>query len=97
MKLTAAQAWALVDRLELDVDDSGVCKACLCFVAFALDTGDEADVRRQTFALAEAIAEIDVCGHRSAVVRPIVRRLGEQLLAAIRLPPPAPVVPLRRR
>jgi len=125
VKLTAAEARSLADQLELDVHDSGICKACLCFVAFALDTGDEADVRRQTFALAQplweeglalharlalekarvagvaraqqAIAEIELHGHRSAVVRAIVRRLGEQLLAEMQLPRLAPVVPLRRR
>lgn len=125
MRFTAAHARALVDELELDVNDSGVCKACLCFVAFAIDNGDEKDARRQTFALArplweeglalharlalerarvagvpraaEAIADVEQRGHRSPVVRAIVRRLGEGLLAEMELPRGAPVIPLRKR
>lgn len=37
----------LVDQLELDVMTSGVCLACLTFVAFPLDLGDEREARRE--------------------------------------------------
>jgi hypothetical protein len=43
-KETAAQ---LVDRLELDVDDIGICLACLSFVSMAIRRGDEVDIRRE--------------------------------------------------
>jgi hypothetical protein len=41
------RADALAARLELDVN-RGICHACLCFVSFALDGGDQAEVARQT-------------------------------------------------
>jgi hypothetical protein len=37
----------LVDRLELDVMTAGICLACLTFVAFPLDSGDERDARHE--------------------------------------------------
>jgi hypothetical protein len=43
--LTAARAAALVARLDLDLDD-GICHACLSFVSFAIDRGDEREVTR---------------------------------------------------
>jgi hypothetical protein len=43
--LTPARAAALVARLELDLDD-GICHACLSFVSFAIDRGDERAVTR---------------------------------------------------
>jgi hypothetical protein len=123
-RFTPARARALATALELEVHETGVCRACLCFVSFAIDSGDEQDVRRQTFAFArplweeglalpvrlalekarvrgvpdavEAIADIELRGSRSPVVRAIVRKLGEDLLAEMKLPKPADVVPLRR-
>lgn len=44
--LSTGRAAAIVDRLELDLDD-GICHACLCFVSFAVDSGDEHEIRRQ--------------------------------------------------
>lgn len=38
---------ALVDRLELDIWTAGVCLPCLTFVAFPLDSGKEAEARRE--------------------------------------------------
>ena len=38
---------ALAESLDLDVDSSGVCLACLSFVSFPLDYGNEALARRQ--------------------------------------------------
>lgn len=46
MKVEAANE--LASQLELDVDDVGVCHACLCFVSFAIDKGDEREIRRET-------------------------------------------------
>ena len=39
--LPKAKADAIVDRIEVQLDGSGVCLACLTFVAFPLDEGDE--------------------------------------------------------
>lgn len=44
--LSTARAAAIVARLALDLDD-GICHACLCFVSFAIDRGDEREVQRQ--------------------------------------------------
>jgi hypothetical protein len=38
----------LAAELDLDVDDIAICHACLSFVAFAVDGGDERDIRRET-------------------------------------------------
>jgi hypothetical protein len=45
------RAQELAAELDLDVDDIAICHACLSFVAFAVDGGDEADIRRQTNAI----------------------------------------------
>lgn len=42
----------IVDRLELDLFSSGVCLPCLTFVAFPLDSGDDAEARREAHRLA---------------------------------------------
>ena len=39
--MTRADAAALAAALELDVDDIAICHACLSFVSFALDSGNE--------------------------------------------------------
>jgi hypothetical protein len=38
----------LAAELDLDVDDLAICHACLSFVAFAVDGGDEREIRRET-------------------------------------------------
>jgi len=38
--VTHTEAAALAAALELDVDDIGICHACLSFVSFAIDSGD---------------------------------------------------------
>jgi hypothetical protein len=45
--MTAQQ---LVAELDLDVYEVGICHACLSFVAFPLDAGDERKVARALFA-----------------------------------------------
>ena len=42
--MTRAEAVALAAELELDVDDLAICQACLSFVSFAIDSGDERKV-----------------------------------------------------
>ena len=42
--MTNAEAAALAAALELDVDDIAICHACLSFVSFAIDAGDERKV-----------------------------------------------------
>jgi hypothetical protein len=42
--VTRAEADALADALELDVDDLAICHACLSFVSFAIDSGNERKV-----------------------------------------------------
>jgi hypothetical protein len=42
--VSAAEAADLAAALDLDVDDIGICLACLSFVSFALDSGNERKV-----------------------------------------------------
>jgi len=42
--MTRAEAAAFAAALELDVDDIAICHACLSFVSFALDSGNERKV-----------------------------------------------------
>ena len=42
--VTHAEAAALAAALELDVDDLAICHACLSFVSFAIDSGNENEV-----------------------------------------------------
>jgi hypothetical protein len=42
--VTFTEAAALAAALELDLDDIGICHACLGFVSFAIDSGDERKV-----------------------------------------------------
>jgi hypothetical protein len=46
--MTRAAADALAAQLDLDVDDLAICQACLSFVSFALDCGDEREVASWT-------------------------------------------------
>ena len=45
-RITDEQAQALAQALELDVHEVGICHACLSFVSFPLDAGDDREVRR---------------------------------------------------
>jgi hypothetical protein len=42
--MTRAEAETLAAALELDVDDLAICHACLSFVSFAIDSGDDHEV-----------------------------------------------------
>ena len=42
--MSHSEAAALAAALELDVDDIGICHACLSFVSLAIDSGDERKV-----------------------------------------------------
>jgi hypothetical protein len=44
--VTPQDADALAARLELDLFTAGICLLCLTFVAFPLDSGDDAEYRR---------------------------------------------------
>lgn len=44
--LTAPRAETLAAALDLDLDAAGVCHACLLFVSFALERGDEREIAR---------------------------------------------------
>src|SRR3954453_18944320 len=46
--LDRPRAWELASTLDLDMNEVGICLACLTFVAFPLDRGDEREVRRNT-------------------------------------------------
>jgi Arc/MetJ-type ribon-helix-helix transcriptional regulator len=52
MPFTAVHAREIAAALELDVHATGVCLACLCIVSFAIDEGDERQIRSETFAMA---------------------------------------------
>jgi len=41
------EARGLVSQLELELDDVGICLACLSFVSMAIDFGDGREVRRE--------------------------------------------------
>jgi hypothetical protein len=45
-KITKEQARAVAQALELDLDETAICLACLSFVAFPLRAGDDREVRR---------------------------------------------------
>ena len=45
---TGEQARSLAEELELDMHETGICLACLWFVAAAVASGDEADARQTT-------------------------------------------------
>lgn len=44
--LSALRAEIVASALDLDVEAVGICHACLLFVSFALDAGDELEIRR---------------------------------------------------
>ena len=44
--LSSARATAIVARLALDLDD-GICHACLSFVSFAIEDGNEREVQQK--------------------------------------------------
>src|SRR3954453_477976 len=46
--LDRPRAWELASTLDLDMNEVGICLACLTFVAYPLDGGDEREVRRNT-------------------------------------------------
>jgi hypothetical protein len=50
--VTRAAAEALAAQLDLDVDDVAICQACLSFVSFAIDSGDDREVMSWTMRIA---------------------------------------------
>ena len=51
MRLSQADARALASELELNYRAAPICLACLTFVSFPLDLGDEEKARRESVAL----------------------------------------------
>jgi hypothetical protein len=49
--ISSKDAAELAGRLQLDLDDIGICHACLSFVSMPLGWGDERETRRATFAI----------------------------------------------
>lgn len=49
--ISSKDAAELANRLELDLDDLGICHACLSFVSMPLGWGDEREARRATFVI----------------------------------------------
>lgn len=49
--ISSEDAAELAGRLQLDLDDIGICHACLSFVSMPLGWGDEREARRATFAI----------------------------------------------
>jgi hypothetical protein len=49
--ISSAEAADLARRLVLDLDEIGICHACLSFVSMPLGWGDEREARRATFAI----------------------------------------------
>lgn len=49
--ISSKDAAELANRLELDLDDVGICHACLSFVSMPLGWGDEREARRATLAI----------------------------------------------
>lgn len=49
--ISTRAAAELATRLELDVDEVGICLACLSFVSMPLGWGDEREARRAMFAI----------------------------------------------
>jgi hypothetical protein len=45
-KITKEQARAVAQALELDFEEIEICLACLSFVSFPLEAGDDREVRR---------------------------------------------------
>jgi hypothetical protein len=56
-------------ELDIDVDDIGICHACLSFVSFALDEGDEREIRLWTNRITADLWDEGLALTDSAVVR----------------------------
>lgn len=70
MRLSAADAHVLASQLELDYATMPICLACLTFVSFPLDLGEERKARREAAALAQDFLEEGLEGSlRSALER----------------------------
>jgi len=75
--MTRAAADALAAELDLDVDDLAICHACLSFVSFAIDSGDEREVTSWTRRMAPDLWAEGLAGP----VRMALRRAQERGVA----------------
>jgi hypothetical protein len=106
------RAAAVAAELEVGLHSPGVCPACISFVAYEIERGNErrvagqitsfapllwdeglgdvvrAELGRQSGAgndaVAEALEELVVKRHRSAIFRAVVRRLAAELAEGVR-------------
>jgi hypothetical protein len=106
------RAAAVAADLQVGLRSPGVCPACISFVAYEIERGNErrvagqitsfapllwdeglgdvvcAELRRQSGtgndAAAEALEELAVRRHRSAIFRAVVRRLAAELAEGVR-------------
>lgn len=96
MRLSAADAHVLASRLELDYATGPICLACLTFVSFPLDLGEELKARREAAALAPHFWEEGLEGSlRSALERASergVERAAEAMRELDRLGPRSELV-----
>jgi hypothetical protein len=60
---------ALVAALDLDVNAIGICHACLSFVSFPLDDGDEREAKRQARTMTPILWEEGLAEPALAAVR----------------------------
>jgi hypothetical protein len=71
-KLPKPRADAVAAQLELSLD--GVCLACLSFVSFAVEDGDEREIRRQVRAMTPDLWDDGLDATSLAAVRAACRR-----------------------
>jgi hypothetical protein len=94
--VTRADADLLAAELDLDVDDIAICHACLSFVSFAIDSGDEREVHSWARRIApdlwaEGLAEPVGMALRRARNRD-VPKVGEAIRSVEEKGPRSPVV-----
>ncbi len=74
VRLSPADAQALAAQLELDYETVPICLACLTFVSFPLDLGDERRARRKALTVAPWLWEEGL----EAPIRLALARAGER-------------------
>jgi len=75
--MSPAEANELAAALDLDIDDMGICLACLSFVSFALDSGNERKVAGEITRVAPDLWDEGLAqAVRMALQRAQERRVG---------------------
>jgi hypothetical protein len=83
--VTRDAADALAAQLDLDVDDLAICQACLSFVSFAIDSGDDREVRSWTRRMAPDLWAEGLAEPVRTELRRACERGVENAHAALRL------------